>query len=487
MKLIDQLKTTQGKVPVSKAEMYRGDDGIDRLHFTLQSGDISSLHSLSSNLKSKDVQLEDLAFLWDETGRIPQERIEKLAQKMGPLFCDSEYERVSDWIAEATMAKDVISIQEVINGDRPTSTLSATDNKTQETLVAKSIIHNKIKASTFLLYSYMLPLGDTTNSKFYSHMPAFPHFRRFTTSNSFDYVFINRLEKDEESSLFVTLFSFERDITALDFVLALEACSIDDDTDIQSLMVQVVAETGLTLDALQTERENTLFASSGTPSLVIFDNPIDKDDMPHIQHLVQAVISLRLAAIGVDVFRSDESDDFLIFPMYASYLWYGFAKKLGKVKIGYCEQCGRGFSLSGHRGMPRRFCSEKCKTEAKNNRAKQQRDEVRRLFLEENLDVAEIVLRVYANELKKISSTQKTKELRALQARVRKELAHYPELKRKVQKELGTVLEVQKTKTRSETDSESPINLEQAAPLTYRCIQERILTKDSLKQYTRQP
>ena len=48
----------------------------------------------------------------------------------------------------------------------------------------------------------------------------------------------------------------------------------------------------------------------------------------------------------------------------------------------------------GHRGIERRYCSESCKTDAKNKRTAYQRDKVRALFLNEGLSISEIATRM---------------------------------------------------------------------------------------------
>ena len=499
MRLLDQLKTTQGKVPVSSVELYRGEDGIERIHFFVQSdGDSDALQMAQSRMgshnrkvgqASADVHvnsleerhsrqnaptLEDLAFLWDDEGQIRHERIADLAAKTGPLFGASEYERLSDWVAEASMAKDMINIQEVVNGDSPTASLDGFDGCTDEALVAKSVVRNRITHNHFSLYSYTLPLGRAITSDFYTGMPSFPHFKRFVAPGRFDYVFINRLEEEGENYLLVTLFAFKHDITALDFVLALDACSVEDEADVRALMAQAETEANLSAGLIDEERKKS---SLGASEFEAVDMPIEKSDLPHIQRLVQAVVSLRLMGIGVDVFRSNESDDFLLFPMYASYLWYSFSKKLGQVKIGYCELCGRGFSLTGHRGMPRRFCSEECKTKAKNMRAKHQRDEIRRLFLEEEVGVQQIVQDVYADELKQASEKKRQKLVEELSERVCHTLSSYPAIKREIDKGLLLMMKADEGKK----VTKDSINI-QSSELAFvrRCVGEGLFSRDCL-------
>ena len=67
------------------------------------------------------------------------------------------------------------------------------------------------------------------------------------------------------------------------------------------------------------------------------------------------------------------------------------------MKIGLCEVCGKGFSLTGHRGIKRRFCSEECKTKAKNRRRKEATVRVREMFAE-GMSVAQIAAEMYPKD-----------------------------------------------------------------------------------------
>ena len=107
MKLLDQLKTTQGQVLTNKVELYRGEDDIERIHFFVQpnaemddewhytqpiSGSIQRHHPRTKSADESvlfaksvhdqgDPSLEDLAFLWDDEGRIRYERIGSLCNR----------------------------------------------------------------------------------------------------------------------------------------------------------------------------------------------------------------------------------------------------------------------------------------------------------------------------------------------------------------------------------------------------------------------
>ena len=104
--------------------------------------------------------------------------------------------------------------------------------------------------------------------------------------------------------------------------------------------------------------------------------------MVSLRHLVQALISLHLEGVRVDLFRSTEDDDFLSFDTYLAYLWFLFSKKLGDVKIGYCARCGKAFSLARRRGVPKKYCSEECKTAAKNDKTRQLQIDIRQAYAE---------------------------------------------------------------------------------------------------------
>ena len=73
---------------------------------------------------------------------------------------------------------------------------------------------------------------------------------------------------------------------------------------------------------------------------------------------------------------------FSSFDTYLAYLWFLFSKKLGDVKIGYCARCGKAFSLARRRGVPKKFCSEECKTAAKNDKTRQLQIDIRQAYAE---------------------------------------------------------------------------------------------------------
>lgn len=195
-----------------------------------------------------------------------------------------------------------------------------------------------------------------------------PWSQRFQDKQEVDYSLVTIENEDDGEYLTITLISFKKEVSPADFSAILQTLYKID----QNKSDKLAGNTN-TNDISPLLEEGRL--------LVEF-SPIDSNDEHALARLVQVIASVHLQNVRVDVFRSAEGDDFLRFDTRLSYLWYRFAKGLGNVKIGYCQQCGSPFSLSGHRGIARRFCSQACKTQAKNNRTRLARDKARRLFIE---------------------------------------------------------------------------------------------------------
>ena len=131
-----------------------------------------------------------------------------------------------------------------------------------------------------------------------------------------------------------------------------------------------------------TPSESSYYDIAPDASIVPQNSLLDDVDKGALTALVQALVIAHLSGAHVDVFQGSEATEFLSFDSYLSWLWFDFSRKLSTVRIGYCEQCGRAFSLAGHRGMERKYCSEKCKTDAKNEKTRQETIEIRRRFAE---------------------------------------------------------------------------------------------------------
>lgn len=325
----------------------------------------------NSSCKSEDeldehrapVRLEDLAF-------INASQLLNIAKAIGPLFGDSLVENVLTWQDAANIANAAIRIQEVANGRKPPMQLNGRKRGPESTppLVVKSIIKDARSSRRFSVFALSQPLASSQADAYRRHLPPMPWSQRFQDKQEVDYSLVT-IERDEDIDyLTITLISFKKMVSPADFSAILQTF----------YQIDPAQSDRLAGNAKQGERSPLLEEGRLTEESSL----IDGNDEHALARLVQVIASVHLQNVRVDVFRSNESDDFLRFDTRLSYLWYRFAKGLGNVKIGYCQQCGKAFSLAGHRGIPRRFCSQACKTQAKNNRTKAARDKARALFLE---------------------------------------------------------------------------------------------------------
>ncbi len=436
MDLMDQLRTTQGRFPVRLAECSL-EGGLSQANIRFAFDDSGAVAADGAKSKNggrlREFSVEDLAFLYGSDGRLDHMVISDLALRSGPLFGAHAEEAVADWVTESHMIKDVVTLQEVLNGQKSYMLVNGNLETGQGALVAKSHVRNPVTHNSFDMYSFTVNIVEGTTDAFFSEMSSFPHFKKFSTAGMYDYAFFDKGRDDDGSFLTVTLFAFKREITAHDFAVVVNTFSEEEDAgedSFEELWEQASKEIGLS----QSELPANYYGLSD--ELEIVDALSDKKDAPHLQKLVHAIISLHLQGIGIDVFRSTESDDFMVFPNYLSYLWYRFSRQLGQVKIGYCEMCGRGFSLAGHRGIARSFCSERCKTKAKNDRVRRQRDSCRELFIQQQMSVLQVAKTVYAEELSDNVRTNKKKTIDQAVKLVQKSLRGYPAFKHLVDEDL---------------------------------------------------
>lgn len=436
MDLIEQLRTTQGRFPVKSAicELEGGLlEAKIRFRFDDSGKEPSGNLRGSDTSRSREFGIEDLAFLYGSNGHLDHMLIQDLAGKTGPIFGAHRKEFIADWVTESHMVKDVVTIQEVLNGRKPYALINGGCDSAHNAMVAKAIVRNASTSNSFAMYSFTVSMAEGTTAAFFGSMPTFPHFKKFSAQGAFDYAFFDLGEDDFGRYMTITLFAFKREITAFDFAVAISAFIGEEENGedyLADLMKQASDEIGFSIESLP----DNYFGLSG--ELSVEEISLDKSDAFHLQKLVHAIVSLHLRGIGIDVFRSNESDDFMVFPNYLSYLWYRFSRQLGQVKIGYCEMCGRGFSLAGHRGISRSYCSERCKTKAKNARVKRQRDLCRELFLDKRLTVEEVAKTVYSEELSGQVRANKKKSLDGACSQVRKNLVGYPAFKHKVDDDL---------------------------------------------------
>lgn len=391
MDILDQVKTPQGRVPVCDAcvtgrpEAQGGNDSFSGsepcFRFTLASpNDVAA----DARLRRLDATLEDVAF-------IDSASLLDVARGIGPLFGASCTESLQDWQSAAEVARATVMMQEVVNGAKPLSMLRGADSTEGfGGLVAKTLVgggrdggrggNGSDSADGFAMYALSFPVDARREGGYVSALPRMPWFRKFASEeDGFNYVFANIDDYQEDGAfLSIVLLSFKREITSADFV-AMLLCFCENGEQAQSVMASIARERFEAIDVPEGQDAFGLLEREGMP--VAIEAELAEEDVPQLAKLVQGIVSLHLQGATVDLFRASEEDGFLAFDSALAYLWYGFARKLGQIRVGYCQQCGKPFSLAGHRGIPKRFCSDTCKTKAKNERQRKLVQEVRNRFV----------------------------------------------------------------------------------------------------------
>ncbi len=387
MDILEQIRTPQGRFPVNGVQVVAGSDA-PVLSFVF-----ADPRDIASGLVASDssATLFDLAFLRSET-------LKDTACATGPLFGAASAEPVLDWQSAAETAHAVMLMQNAVNGTRPIALLDASCS--EEGCVAKTDVFNAATGARFSMYAVSFRLYGGAEGPYARCMPHMPWFRRFSEAGRFDYVLASiDGEPGETPYLSLVLMSFDREIAPSDFAAVL-LCSCQDEAAARHIASQVSGDVAFMrpsaegVDAAAASAEGTAgCAEAGAyegwfdllgcgEGLEVTAARLTEADAPLLAKLVQAAVSLHVQGVSVDVFRSSDVDGFLTFGSYLSYLWYSFSRKLGAVKVGYCQQCGRAFSLAGHRGIARRFCSESCKTDAKNERQRLIQADIRRRYAE---------------------------------------------------------------------------------------------------------
>lgn len=121
---------------------------------------------------------------------------------------------------------------------------------------------------------------------------------------------------------------------------------------------------------------------------------LDDRDAHLLELLVRTIAEVHYRGARVDVFGGAPEAGYISFESALQWLWFDFARGMARTQIAYCEQCGKAFSVMGHRGMRRRYCSDACRTAAKNDRSRRDTRLTRELF-RKGKPVDEIAREVY--------------------------------------------------------------------------------------------
>lgn len=280
------------------------------------------------------------------------------AEQTGPLFGKHAIESVRDWANAAMAALIAMRIQEYLNGSCVIAKVSALER------IEKSVATCAANGSSFKIYTTLLRAGgDYTDS--FKNLPI---VRKIESEAGYFYAFMFMID-EEESLIALNVLSFEHELTASDFSVLQAMFYMDED-----------ASSEISARLKVNNSEASFYVIDPQADIQEHSEDLDDNDRDALTALVQALVISHLSGAHVDVFQGNESTGFLSFDSYLSWLWFDFSRKLSTVKIGYCEQCGRAYSLAGHRGVKRHYCSDRCKTDAKNDRTRRETAKIREMF-----------------------------------------------------------------------------------------------------------
>lgn len=427
MELPDQLRTAYGQYLVTDAVCETGSLGENPcIRFSFPN--VASSAAGPRKASAKEVTLDEFAFFTEVSPKnelhVDHVRLEDLARKTGPVFGPAKSELVKEWIAESFLVSAVLGVQSVVNSAQANPACFDALCDERKVAISKSMLTGGKRNEEFALFSLSFAIDEETAKAIFPSETTFPLVKSYVSNGNYDYVFVG-YEEGDRTTLIIDLFALSREMTLGDFLAAYESfsaslnSSLELQPDAHEALLDQAAYLGI--DVSDAAKGETVFDGSFEVNSASFCS----SDTFHLQKLVHAIASLHLSGVTIDLFKSSETDNFMVFPNYISYLWYRFAHQLGQVEVGYCEACGRGFSCLKGRGKPRKYCSGKCKTNAKNKRVKDERDLVRRLFLEQGLSVAEISQQVYGRAGGESGAS-----------RVRSCLRNYPAFKHKVDDDL---------------------------------------------------
>ena len=420
---IELIKTSRGFVPFKKAFLNKERDTIS---FELGLDQNVMLDANSPFESSKPgFLLFDLATCVEHANgsmRVVSERILEIAKRFGPLFGESDTEPIIDWAAACLNADIAIMLQQIANGQRGESVAPVLAD------LEKSVFTNLETKEQITFYDIWRGLS----ASYVGRLKPGCHVRRMTIGSRHIYAFVVfNIESDETEAGMgyaeLAAISLEHEMTPQDYEMIRKQFSGSIDEGVLRDQVWRYAQTG-------SEPDEPKRRISGKAEYGSRRERLDSDDASALGLIVKTLINAHLAkGAHVDPFQEDEATGYITFDNLLSWIWFDFSKCLDAAKIGYCANCGKPFSLVGHRGISRSYCSQTCKTKAKNAYSKRMRDEARTQFLEEGLTIAEIVERSEekakaAGEYRRGLSAEAVKEL----------LCSWPELKNQLECQIET-------------------------------------------------
>jgi len=379
LKISDRLRTSRARYPVKDARVAIGKDERRRVEFVFaEEWDDPrpiTLEELAGCLRaSHDLDADEIC-----------SRIAQLARKTGPLFGDASDEAVSDWQLAIDAAQEALRMQQQVNGTRPWS------NEAER--IVKIVVVDTAGKELFTCYNYLFSIGGTTQGHYSKSIPMSSWVKSFDDGRGGDYIFATRSQEGNVDAFDICLVSCKSALSVA--LLAQMLCFFNDQPLTRSELLEMGVDRleGVDVD----EVENAAAALDGADAVRFKEEDVGKADMLHVQRIVQAVAALHLQRVTVDLFKSDDTDDSLSFDTFLSSLWYDFAMRAKVVKVGYCAECGKGFSLTNHRGVEKKYCSDECRTKAKNRRERRRVEEARKRYMAGE-SIREIAKALYPNK-----------------------------------------------------------------------------------------
>lgn len=406
-----QTRTSRGEIPCSAVTPVAGAapcplESCTAFRFDPLPPTALAARSIEGAQAGEGVGLLDLAMcVSQQQGRIEvfRDALLGFARKSGPLFGSSTVEPLFAWSSAALVASLALVLQELVNGSMPVRGAAVLGN------LVKRRVSNPKTGATFDLFT----ISRLVESEYAEKMCGSPFVRREARGGRINYSFLLSDDMGDGSSVVdLIVASFEQEMSRSDYLLLSRALEFGDEVDSEAAV-----RFGL---AVSDPGEKSSYEFASDAELLGIEQPVEEDDLPALASAVHALVAVHLRDARVDVFTADEKTGHLRFDSCLGWLWYDFSCKLDVARIGYCARCRKPFSLVGHRGIDRRFCSEACKTAAKNERSRRRRDALRRDFMAGD-GVSALALRYFERDKHAVGS-----------AKVRRELETWPALKHSV-------------------------------------------------------
>lgn len=196
LRLSDQTKTSRGRIPVRGARIEAG-GAHDSSSFIVF--DLVPAHELAGRAQDADAaarfSLEGLSSTRAD-GVVDRRDVLATARFTGPLFGGESRERVADWLCAMAVAREAVSIQEVLNKTKPLVPALMP--------VEKRVARNARTGTCFRIFSIAFDLGPDGESAYERMMPQLPFLRKFRSA-TFDYAFAAREVEDGRATLLLFL------------------------------------------------------------------------------------------------------------------------------------------------------------------------------------------------------------------------------------------------------------------------------------------